>query len=108
MGLEGLALLGIAIVVLSPIVVLVLQFRVLGQQREANERLESWLPEMRRELRETRRLIEGLAARTGATGAPLRLEPLKQARALSLSRWSLPRKCRPCLWRRLQPLRRNR
>jgi hypothetical protein len=81
MGLEVLGFLAIVMLVLSPIVVLVLQFRVLGRQREANERLESWLPEMRRELRETRRLIEDLAPRAGAKGAPSRIEPLRQARA---------------------------
>ncbi|HKI19521.1 MAG TPA: DUF2339 domain-containing protein [Isosphaeraceae bacterium] len=79
MGLEGLGFLAIVMLVLSPIVVLVLQFRVLGRQREANEQLEMWLPELRRELRETRRLIEDLALRAGARAAPSRIEPLRQA-----------------------------
>ncbi len=69
MGIEVLAFLALVMLVLSPIVVLVLQFRVLGRQREANEQLESWLPDMRRELRETRRLIEALAPRRPAGGA---------------------------------------
>jgi len=80
MVLEVLVFLAIVMLVVSPIVVLVLQFRVLGRQRDANEQLESWLPEMRRELRESRRLIEDLAQRAGVKDAPSRLEPLRQAR----------------------------
>ncbi len=80
MGIEVLAFLALVMLVLSPIVVLVLQFRVLGRQREANEQLESWLPDMRRELRETRRLIEALAPRAAPREAPTRFEPLRQAR----------------------------
>lgn len=81
MGIEALGSLVLVAVVLSPIVVLVLQFRVLGRQREASEQLESWLPEMRRELRENRRMIEELLQRAGAGDAPSPLESLHQARA---------------------------
>ncbi len=81
MGIEVLGFLALVVLVLSPIVVLVLQFRVLGRQREANEQLESWLPEMRRELRESRRLIEDLARRAGPRDAPARLEPAPQPRS---------------------------
>jgi uncharacterized membrane protein len=79
MELEVLALLAIGLLVLSPIVVLVLQFRVLGRQREANDLLESWLREIRRDLRDSHRIVKDLAQRLDLPGAPTRLEPSRQA-----------------------------
>ncbi len=72
---------GIVLLAVSPIVLLVLQFSVLRRQKEAGERLESWIREMRRELRESRRLIEDLAGKAQATGVTLPLEPREQPRA---------------------------
>ncbi len=69
MGFQVLALLAIVAAVLSPIVVLFLQFSVFGRQRKLSEQFEQWLPETRRQLMETRRLLEELARRVEATGS---------------------------------------
>jgi uncharacterized membrane protein len=90
MGLELLGVLLLAAAVSSPIVVLVLQLRVLGRQRDATEQLKNWLPELRRELRESRRIIEDLARRSGATAASGRLEPERQALAHLAERATIP------------------
>ena len=79
MGLELLGLLAIVILVVSPIVVLVLLSQVLARQREATEQLGRWLPEIRRELRESRRLMEDIAERTGAKSPSARVEPRGQS-----------------------------
>jgi uncharacterized membrane protein len=63
MGLEVLAFLAITVLVLGPIVLVVVQFSVLRRQNEVSDRLERWLPAMRLEVRENRRLIEELARR---------------------------------------------
>ncbi len=80
--METLALvvyLAIAVVVLSPIIVIVLQSRVLRQQKKASLELESWRVEIRRELRESRRLMEDFGRRVQPAG--LASEPEPQARA---------------------------
>lgn len=79
--METLALvvyLAIAVVVLSPIIVIVLQSRVLRQQKKASLELESWRVEIRRELRESRRLMEDFGRRVQPAG--LASEPEPQAR----------------------------
>ena len=63
MGWEVLAFFAVAVVVLAPITVLVLQFSVLGRQRELTEKLERWWPELRRNLSESGRPLEELAHR---------------------------------------------
>jgi uncharacterized membrane protein len=80
MGIQALGFLAFVAVVLSPIVVLMLQIRVLARQRNTSEQLENWLPEMRRELRENRRMIEEIAKRTGIEPAPSELESMHPAR----------------------------
>ena len=72
---------GIVLLAVSPIVLLVLQLSVMRRQKETGERLESWIREMRRELRESRRLIENFVGQAQATGATLPLEPREQPRA---------------------------
>ncbi len=86
MGIEALGFLLLIAALLSPIVVLVLQFRVLGRQREASEQLESWLPEMRRELRDSRRLIEELAQGLRGKEHPAGTETPQQASARAYAR----------------------
>ena len=61
MGWEVLAFFAVAVIILAPIMVLVLQFSVLGRQRKLTDQLERWLPELRRHLVESRRLLEDLA-----------------------------------------------
>jgi uncharacterized membrane protein len=68
---EVLAFFAVAVVVLAPITVLVLQLSLLGRQRELTEQLERWLPELRRHLAESRRLLEEIAYR----GAPAATTP---------------------------------
>lgn len=64
----------------TAIVLLVLQFRVFKRQRETSDQLENWLPEMRRELRENRRMIEEIGQRAGRAEPLSRLESLHQTR----------------------------
>ena len=63
MGWEVLAFFAVAAIILVPITVLVLQYSVLGRQRELTDQLERWLPELRRHLAESRRVLEGIAHR---------------------------------------------
>jgi uncharacterized membrane protein len=67
--MEFLAFCIIAVVVLIPITLLVLQFSVLGRQRKLTEQLERWMPELQRLLAETRKLLDDAARRTPAPGA---------------------------------------
>ena len=83
MGQGGLVFLvgtSLALVTLGPIVVLVLQYSVLRRQKEAGQQLESWIRETRRELRESRRLIESLVGRAEAISVTRALEPREQPR----------------------------
>jgi uncharacterized membrane protein len=69
---------------LAAVIVLVVQFRVLARQRETSEQFESWLPEMRREMRESRRMIEDLALRlkgTEPSSAPMPRPQAQEHRA---------------------------
>ena len=71
----------VAVLVLCPIVLIVLQSRLLRRQREASEDLQSWRNEIRRELHESRRLIEDLGRRIQTAGVAVQpgLEPLAPA-----------------------------
>ena len=57
------------VILLAPIVAVILQFSVLSRQKKLTEELERWLPEMRRQLLESRRLIKELGLRAQTTGA---------------------------------------
>ena len=81
--MAGLFFLLIGVAVLSPIVVLVLQFLVMRRQREASIELEVWLPEMRRQIKETQRLIEDLGRRVTAAGMTPAIKPRPQPVARS-------------------------
>ncbi len=72
--MEGLFLV-ILLAAMSPIVLLVLQFLVMRRQQAATQQLERWVPEVRRQLGETRLLIEDLARRVTAIGATVPLKP---------------------------------
>ena len=75
-----LAFAAIALVVIAPLVVLGLQFSVLGRQRKLTEELEQWLPDVRQQITESRHLLEDLARRVTATGpAPAALQPQPRA-----------------------------
>ena len=69
MELGFLAFSAVAVVVLGPITILVLQFSVMGRQKELAEQFERWLPELRRQVAESRKLLEEIARRAHATGA---------------------------------------
>ena len=79
MGWGFLAFCAVVLVVLAPLVVLVLQFSVLGRQRNLTEQLELWLPEARRQFMESRRLLEDLGrcipANVRCTSGPAAAEP---------------------------------
>ncbi len=79
--LAFLAFLAVAVLVLGPIVLIVLQSRVLRRQQKASQELESWRHEIGRELRESRRLIEDLGRRMQPAGLAPQPEPPPQARA---------------------------
>jgi uncharacterized membrane protein len=78
-----LAWVAVAALVLCPIALIVLQSRVLRRQREASEDLQSWRIEIRRELHESRRLIEDLGRRIPTAGMAAALEPEARARAVA-------------------------
>jgi uncharacterized membrane protein len=68
--LEFLIGIGIALLLIgTPLALLWLLTSILRRQRETLQQLESWMREVRRELRESRRLIEGLADRLRGLGA---------------------------------------
>jgi uncharacterized membrane protein len=75
MGFEFLIFCAIVVAVLAPIMLLVLQFSILGRQRKMAEQLEDWLPEARRQIMESRRLLEDLAHRVRATGVAQPVQP---------------------------------
>ena len=84
--MEMLALLAwvaAAVLVLSPIVLIVLQSRLLHRQREAREDFQSLRNEIRRELHESRRLIEDLGRRVQIAGMAAELDHQAQARAVA-------------------------
>jgi uncharacterized membrane protein len=82
--MELLALLiylAVAALILSPIAIIVLQSRMLHRQTKASQELESWRDEIRRELRESRRLVEDLGRRIQPAGLAPHPEPQPLARA---------------------------
>jgi uncharacterized membrane protein len=74
-----LAYLAVGVLVLSPIVVIALLSRVLRGQTKVTQELESWRDEIRRELRESRRLMEGLDRWVQAAGPATHPELQPQA-----------------------------
>lgn len=79
--LAFLAWVAVAVLVLSPIILIVLQSRLLRRQQETSEELQSWRNEIRRELHESRRLIEDLGRRIQPGGAAAEPAQQPQARA---------------------------
>ncbi len=77
--MELLAYLFNSVLALSPIILIVCQYLVMRRQKKASQQLESWRDEIRRELDESRRLMEHLGRRTQLAGAAAAPEP--QARA---------------------------
>ncbi len=76
-----LAFVAVAVLILGPIVLIVLQSRLLRQQREVSENLQGWRNEIHRELHEVRRLIDNLGRRVQTAGMAAEPEPEAQARA---------------------------
>jgi uncharacterized membrane protein len=84
--MELLALLiylAVAALILSPIAIIVLQSHMLHRQTKASEELESWHDEIRRELRESRRLMEDLGRRIQPAGVAPQPEPRPPTRAVA-------------------------
>ena len=101
-----LAFCAFVLVVLAPLVVLALQFSILGRQRKLVEQFEQWLPKARRQFIESRRLLEDLARRIAANDAAPGAQPQpspsekypscsRQRRRLSRCRRSSRRRKRP-------------
>ncbi len=57
----------LALVIITPLVVLGLQFSILGRQQKLTEKLEKLLPDVRQQFFESRRLLEDLVRRLPAT-----------------------------------------
>ena len=68
--MEILAFLGVLLIIGCPIVLLVLQFSILGKQREMMDLLTGLVGDVRRELREGRPTAGKPANRCAAAGSP--------------------------------------